>query len=182
MSWREWKSDPIYYARESLLVVFAVSALSLTCVAAPIYILYGCYRSYFPADRVTVQIQNIADDVDFVCVVGDTDDGPRALDWYQGGGMFGPHTSSATSGYASDPREHRGTPPDISDGVRWIHASRYGVLTRDRQRVWRVYWFTTDEAKLQTGNWTARLPDMDKGEAPSADFLKEIGISSTEGP
>jgi hypothetical protein len=179
MSWREWKSDPIYYAREFTLAVFAFSLFGLTCVATPIYILHGCYRLHVPSDVVHARVENVQPNVDFLCVVADSDEGPQPLHWYMTH-LFGRFTMHSSAHNVTFAGSGGGTPSIVSHDVRWVSAKRYGVLTREHGHVWRLYWFSTDEAKERNGTWTAVLPDKDKGETPSGEFLKQIGIAPDE--
>src|SRR4051794_9127024 len=42
---------------------------------------FGCCRCFFPDDEVAVSITDIPGDTDFLCVLADTPEGPKALRW-----------------------------------------------------------------------------------------------------
>src|SRR5947208_947200 len=82
MRWDEFKSDWTYFVREAILRILAISLIVFALVLMPIYFLYNCYTAWYPSDRVESVVENVQPDVNFLCIVADTSDGPLALDWY----------------------------------------------------------------------------------------------------
>jgi hypothetical protein len=39
-----------------------------------------------------------------------------------------------------------------------------------------VYWFTAEDAQVKSGNWKVKLPEKERAETPSQDFLNKVGV------
>lgn len=101
------------------------------------------YFQFHPRDRITIAVKSIPVDTRFLCIVAETDEGIIAMNW----------SPSMVVPFEMEPRDCTMSyvmgRPEISDwSVMWKFGSRYGVVTREPDKVWRVHWFQADEVPL----------------------------------
>jgi hypothetical protein len=99
MDWSEFKSDWVYYSREAILRVLAISLIVFGLIVLPSYLFLGCY---YPSDRVQAIVDNVQPDVNWLWIVAETSEGPIALEWYHEA-LLG-QTHQSFSGYVGDMR------------------------------------------------------------------------------
>jgi hypothetical protein len=121
----------------------------LGCLALLIGIVIGCsafvYFQFHPRNRVEVTVKNVPAETWFLCLVAETDEGMLAMNWSPW--MIAP--------FEMAPRDcgfsyvmHRG--PTIEHlYAMWKFGSRYGVVTRHPEKVWRVHWFDPADVTLE---------------------------------
>jgi hypothetical protein len=179
LTWSDWKSDPLYFVREFLLrAVYGVvgaALILLALVLAPIYFGYQCYHSFNPSDLVHVSVSNVQLDLRFLCFVAETDDGPISLRWYRES-LFGQRAIDPKDTTLSSPHKNEQDDAALSREVQWKPATRYGILTLDEAKVWRLYWLAPAEANPSRGTWSIALPDKGQAVLPTEDFLDTIGL------
>jgi hypothetical protein len=103
------------------------------------------YFQFHPRDRIAVTIKNAPAETRFLCIVTETDEGIRAMNW----------SPSMVVPFEMEPRQctisyvmHDG--PTITNRfVVWRFGSRYGVVTRQPEKVWRVHWFQAENVPLE---------------------------------
>ena len=133
------------------------------------------YFQFHPRDRVVVTIKNVPAETRFLCIVAETDEGIRAMNW-------------SRSNFEMEPRDCA-ISYVINDGhaipnqfVMWRFGSRYGVITRHPEKVWRVHWFQAEDMPLEgrsflVGEGTAVFDMLKaKTEQPAAEVLRGLGI------
>jgi hypothetical protein len=149
----------------------------LLLAAACLALTYSGYRFFHPYDEVAVVIENIPANVDFVCVVADTEGGLRPLDWSLSKLFpFTMHPDSCTVSFSRGAAENRAN-------VRWRHSQQIGVLCRTVDREWFVAWLEPDEARVKHrsllfGGGTAML-DVNRAQRKqslSHDQLRLLGM------
>lgn len=160
-------------ASQRKLLFFFLISLPLAGLAVLIFLAYDCV---YPRDEVQVNVTGIPDDVYFLCFVAQAQGKLHGMKWYRSH-IFGPFTMSGlTSG--GDRRQTT----DFHDQVAWIFGERYGVITRGRDRGWRITWFEASEVPLigrsiLTGQGTATF-DLTNGQTeplPAGD-VESLGL------
>jgi hypothetical protein len=136
------------------------------------------YFQFHPRDRIAIEITNVPAGTRFLCLVAETEEGIVAMNW----------SPSMIVPFAMNPRDCTisyvmGTGPVIANRyVMWRFGSRYGVVTRQDEKVWRVYWFQAQDVPLAgrrflLGEGTAAFDLLKaKAEQPAADLLRRLGI------
>jgi hypothetical protein len=156
----------------------AAAVLALAVAAGPAL---AARLTWWPPSRVHVVVNGVPAEALFVYLVADTERGPEPLRWYQDsfgtplafepvGTVFAHHWTGHTDSFARD--------------VEWRPARRLGVVTRDRDRAWRVRWFGRDGLDprgrlwlLGGGEVRIDLPDASAAETPGPEFLRRAGLS-----
>jgi hypothetical protein len=136
------------------------------------------YFQLHPRDRIAVTIKNVPAETRFLCIVTETDEGIRAMNW----------SPSMIAPFEMEPRDcgisyvmHHG--PTIANRfVMWRFGLRYGVVTRQPEKVWRIHWFQAEDVPLEgrrflLGEGTAIFDILNaKSEQPAAEILRRLGI------
>jgi hypothetical protein len=157
---------------------FWLASVAFAAVAVPALLLYLWLN---PADRVVVTVTRIDPSTRLLCLVAETPDGPQAMWWsLEKVVPFSMHPSDGPSNY--NPESDRGR---VTRDVSWRDGRRYGVLTRDEDDAWWVYWFGPDEVHLEWKYWPGkggraeiRLPAKGHAEPASVEFLDGLGFDA----
>jgi hypothetical protein len=149
----------------------------LAVIVTPTLLIYSCNH---PTDRVQVEVDRVPKEVFFLCIVGETPNGPVAFDWYVQH-IFQPFTIKAHNSPYFDFDSGK---PRLSASVQWKPADRYGVLMGKRGGEWRVYWFTPDQVNLRGHAWSSngrlaefRLADAMEVATPSLELMNAVDLS-----
>jgi len=142
-------------------------------------VVYGGYSFFNPYDEVTIDIYGIPKNTNFVCLIADTENGTRAMEWSLSKVI--PHSmhpdgcgASRLTG-ANKTKTHR--------AVRWISSDRVGILCRADQK-WIAFWF--DSPKCQPanrsylfggGSITIDISDADNNAPMDDNQLRDIGMN-----
>jgi hypothetical protein len=165
---------PVSRSRTKRLLLWSAVALA---IAIPVVLLY---RSLKPADEVLVAVSNIDASTVLLCLIVDTPAGPEAMLWsLHKVGPFSMHPNGGSvSEFNARSQGRRRTYP-----VLWREGTRYGVLTRDEDGRWRVFWFRPDEVHLRGRYWilgggeaSIVLPAVGLAEPASKEFLDRVGF------
>ena len=158
---------------------FWLAAVALAAVAAPALLLYLWLN---PADRVVVTVTPIDPATRLLCLIAETPDGPQPMWWsLEKVGPFSMHPARCTvSDYS--PEWDRGS---VTRKVLWRDGGRYGVLTRDVDDAWRVFWFDPEDVHLEWKGWPGRggrasidLPRKSLAEPAPFEFLRGLGFDA----
>ncbi len=136
------------------------------------------YFQIHPRDRTAVTIKNVPAETRFLCIVTETDEGIRAMNW----------SPSMIVPFEMEPRDctisyvmHDG--PTISNRfVMWRFGSRYGVVTGRSEHMWRIHWFQVANVPLQGrgfvfGEGAATFDILEaKAEQLPADAIRQLGF------
>lgn len=160
-------------ASQRKLLFFFLISLPLAGLAVLIFLAYDCA---YPRDEVRVNVTGIPDDVYFLCFVAQAHGKLHAMKWYRSH-IFGPFTMSDLASGGDRPDAS-----DFQDRVAWRFGERYGVITRSRDREWRITWFEAGEVplfgrSLLTGQGTATF-DLTKGQTEplAAGDVESLGL------
>jgi hypothetical protein len=153
--------------------------VAVAAVAVPALLLYLCLN---PADRVVVTVTRIDRSTRLLCLVAEMPDGPQAMWWsLEKVGPDSMHPAGCSVSHYN-PERHRG---GVTRKVLWRDGGRYGVLTRDADDAWRVYWFGPEEVHLEWKHWPGRggraeirLPAKGHAEAAPVEFLDDLGFDA----
>lgn len=158
----------------SLMVWIAVGTVVVVALEA--------IRNVFnPSDWVEVTVTNAPPNVDAVYILADTPAGPLPLPWYH----------SKVIPLTFDPRESGGElRGNGSADVQWLEASRYGILAQMKDGTWLLWWLGPGDRQgpsilryvVRHGAATLRVPDPARAEAPSADFMRRVGLPPKDRP
>jgi hypothetical protein len=133
------------------------------------------YFWWHPRDRVRVIVEGIPEKTEFLCIFAQVGDDSRPLWWYhEKVGPFTMHPKrDVTSNVEGETR--------LEATVQWEDANRFGVLTFDKRRKWRVFWFNANEVNLTGrsfffagGSVRIMLPDESKAEAAPAELTDQV--------
>jgi hypothetical protein len=148
-----------------LAVIGAVSAL--------------VYFQFHPRDRIAIEITNVTVGTRFLCIVADTDEGIVAMNW---------STSKVGPPFEMNPRRCTFSyvmydgPVITNRHVTWRFGSRYGVVARQPEKVWRIHWFRAEDVPLEGrsflfGEGTVAFDILKaRTEQPAAEVLEQLGI------
>jgi hypothetical protein len=159
--------------------VFWIASVAFAAAVAPALLYYLWLN---PADRVVVNVTRIDPSTRLLCLVAETPDGPQPMWWsLEKVAPFSMHPSGCVVSLY-DPEWQRGT---ITSRVLWREGRRYGVLTRDEDDAWRVYWFDPEDVHLEWKHWpgrggraSIRLPRKYLAEPAPAEFLDGLGFDA----
>jgi hypothetical protein len=133
------------------------------------------YFWWHPRDRVRVTVEGIPEKTEFLCMVAQVGADSRPLWWYHE--KVGPFTNHPKR----DVTSRVGDKTRIEATVQWEDASRFGVLTFDKRRKWRVFWFNANEVSLTGRSFffgggivVIRLHDESKAEAAPAELTDQV--------
>ena len=152
--------------------------MRLVLIIAVFCITYGCYRFFNPYDKVTTNIQGLPVNADFVCMVADTDDGLKAMEWSLAKVLpFSMHPDRSTvSSLVHGKTSHHAN-------VRWIFSKRVGVLHRTADRAWTVSWFDPPASQPEGrsflfggGSVTMDLSNTNNQQQMSTEQLRSLGM------
>jgi hypothetical protein len=150
-------------------------------VATPFVLLY---RWLNPPDEVAVTVANIDPSTRLLCLVADTPAGPEPMWWVVR--KVGPHAMHPSGCTVSefDPENDRAA------AVRhalWRDGKRYGVLIRDADDNWLIYWFGPAEVHLQGRYWiigggeaSIHLPPKGRAVPATEELLGRLGFGPEE--
>jgi hypothetical protein len=125
---------------------FLKVAVALALALTPVVLIYRWLR---PADNVLVKVFDVEPSTRRVCLVADTPDGPEVMCWCaKKVTPFKVHP-----GRYGDNVNPEGHGSEVTLPVWWVDGRRYGVLTRDHEDRWRVFWFSPEEAHLRGRYW-----------------------------
>jgi hypothetical protein len=135
-----------------------------------------------PADRVAVTVTRIDPSTRLLCLIAETPDGPRAMWWsLEKVGPFAMHPSGCSVSHYN-PESNRGS---VTRRVSWRDGRRYGVLTRDEDDAWWVYWLGPDDVHLEWRHWPGRggraeirLPAKGHAGPAPVEFLDGLGFDA----
>lgn len=149
-------------------------ALFIACTS----IAYLGYRFMDPYDRVAVDIGGVPPNTEWLCLIAETNEEPRVMDWYLTKVFpFTMHPAGSVVSLLRDSeRQH-------SAKVKWVHSQRVGVLYRSTGGDWTIAWFGSAGMRLADRSWllgggsvALRIQDADSKEAVAASRLEALGV------
>jgi hypothetical protein len=159
-------------AAQAWLLLLLKSRRAWGAAAVGSLVLFFCLR---PPNRVSVTVGGIGSSTQLLCLIAETSSGPVPLRW--GGDPFfefPPLPKGRTTGRMR-----------LGAGVSWRDGKRYGVLIRDRDDRWLVFWLRPEEVRLRGrypliggGEADIDLPPKDRGEPASEELLDAVGFGS----
>jgi hypothetical protein len=104
------------------------------------------YFQFHPRDRIQIGVKNIPIGTRFLCLAVEKDGKIELMDWspyYVFPGRM------AAADCAMSYRTPDDNAPIVNWYVMWEFGSRYGIVTRRTDKVWRVTWFEANEVPIQ---------------------------------
>jgi hypothetical protein len=111
------------------------------------------YWSLNPPGRVQVCIVGLREDVYFASCVAECNGELQNMEWSLGN-LFEPQSPvHPKDWYWSNPNVIRKSHPSFNPLVVWKFGRRYGVVTRNTEKQWRVTWFEPDDLQGSSCFW-----------------------------